>query len=98
MTLLTEIGDITRFGSPRGLMGDTGLVPAEHARGDKHRRGPITKTGNVYLRRVLVEAAWHNWHKVGGNQKLRNRRLGQNRAVVAIAMKAHRKVRSNHIG
>jgi len=92
MTLLTEIGDITRFRSPRGLMAYTGLIPGERSSGDRHQTGPITKTGNVFVRRVLVEAAWHNRHKAGADQKLRNRRLGQNPKVVAIAIKAQHRL------
>lgn len=92
MTLLTEIGDIRRFRSPRGLMAYTGLVPGERASGEKHHRGPITKSGNPHLRRVLGEAAWHNRHKVGADQKLRNRRHGQDPRVVAIAIKAQHRL------
>jgi transposase len=88
MTLVTEIGDIRRFKSARGLMAYTGLVPGERASGDTCHRGPLTKTGNAYLRRVLIEAAWHHRHKVGADQKLKNRRQGQNPLVVAIAHKA----------
>ncbi len=92
MTLLTEIGDIKRFRSPRGLMAYTGLVPGERASGEKHHRGPITKSGNPHLRRVLGEAAWHNRHKVGADQKLQNRRHGQDPRVVAIAIKAQHRL------
>jgi transposase len=35
-----------------------GLVPSEHSSGPKIKRGPITKTGNGHVRRVLTEAAW----------------------------------------
>ena len=62
MTLATEIGDITRFRSPRALMAWVGLVPSERSSGDYERRGPITKAGNGEVRRVLTEAAWNNRH------------------------------------
>ncbi len=58
MTVLAELGDITRFDSPRQLMGFLGLVPSEHSSGARRRQGAITKTGNGHVRRVLVEAAW----------------------------------------
>ena len=32
-----------------------GLVPGEDSRGEKHRRGRITRTGNALVRRLLVE-------------------------------------------
>ncbi len=58
MTVVAELGDITRFDSPRQLMSYLGLVPSESSSGPKTRRGGITKTGNGHVRRVLVEAAW----------------------------------------
>ena len=58
MTVLAELGDITRFDSPRQLMSFLGLVPSEHSSGQRRRQGAITKTGNGHARRVLVEAAW----------------------------------------
>lgn len=56
--LLAEIGDLTRFDSPRQLMGYLGLVPSERSTGDRVRRGNITKAGNTRARRLLVESAW----------------------------------------
>ena len=58
MSLVTELGDISRFDSPRELMAYVGLVPSEHTSGGKQKRGGITKTGNGRVRRLLVEAAW----------------------------------------
>ena len=58
MTVLAELGDITRFDSPRQLMAYLGLVPSEHSSGGSRRQGGITKTCNGHVRRVLVEAAW----------------------------------------
>jgi len=58
VTVLSELGDLTRFTSPRQLMSHLGLVPSEHSSGPKTRRGAITKAGNGHVRRILVEAAW----------------------------------------
>lgn len=58
-TIVTEVGDLGRFESPRQLTAYAGLVPSEHSSGSRLRRGRITKSGNAHLRRVLVEAAWH---------------------------------------
>ena len=58
MTFMAEIGDITRFDSPRQLMSFLGLVPSEYSSGQSRRQGGITKTGNGHARRVLVEASW----------------------------------------
>jgi hypothetical protein len=58
VTVLAEIGDLSRFQTPRELMGYLGLVPSESSTGDTVNRGGITKAGNGRARRILVEAAW----------------------------------------
>jgi transposase len=55
-TIVSELGSLSSFANPRQLMGYCGLVASEHSSGGKVQRGPITKTGNAHLRRVLVEA------------------------------------------
>ena len=69
MTVLAELGDVTRFGSARQLMSYLGLTPSEYSSGARQQRGPITKTGNAHVRRILVESAWHYRHppRVGGS-------------------------------
>jgi hypothetical protein len=57
-TLVAEIGDFSRFTSPRHLMAYLGLVPGEHSSGSTIRQRGITKTGNVAARALLFEAAW----------------------------------------
>lgn len=59
---LAEIGDLSRFQTPRELMGYLGLVPSENSTGDTVKRGPITKAGNRRARRTLVESAWSYRH------------------------------------
>ena len=58
VTVLAEIGDLSRFKNPRQLMAYLGLVPSERSTGESVKRGSITKAGNGRARRVLVEAAW----------------------------------------
>ena len=58
MTVAAELGDITRFDSPRQLSAFVGLTPSEHSSGGKRRLGAITKAGNGHVRRALVEASW----------------------------------------
>jgi transposase len=58
IVLLAELGDISRFESPRQLMGFLGLVPSEHSSGSRRRQGGITLTGNGHARRMLIESAW----------------------------------------
>jgi transposase len=57
-TLAAEVGDPRRFTSPRQLMSFLGLVPSEHSTAERVRRGRITKAGNGYARKALIEAAW----------------------------------------
>ena len=58
VTVIAELGDLTRFTHPRQLMAFLGLTPSEYSSGPRQRRGGITKTGNQHARRMLVEAAW----------------------------------------
>jgi transposase len=58
LTVVAELGDLTRFDNPRQLAAFVGLIPSEHSSGEKRRQGSITKTGNGRARRVLVEGAW----------------------------------------
>jgi transposase len=92
LTLVCEIDDIHRFSSPRALMAYFGLVPSEHSSGEKEHRGPITKAGNIHVRRLLVEAAWNNRHRAGADLILNRRRQGQPPAAVAIALKAQHRL------
>jgi transposase len=52
-------GDWERFRSPRTLFAWLGLTPSLDQSGQSKTHGAITKTGSIYARRLLVEAAWH---------------------------------------
>ena len=58
VTIVAELGDLTRFENPRQLMKHLGLIPSEYSSGGRRRQGSITKAGNTQARRVLVEGAW----------------------------------------
>jgi transposase len=58
-TIAAEIGDITRFASPRKLAGYSGLCPRVYQSGESDRRGPLAKQGPKYLRWALIEASTH---------------------------------------
>jgi transposase len=55
-TIASEIGDISRFASPKKLCGYTGLCPRVYQSGGKDRRGALAKNGPNYLRWALIEA------------------------------------------
>jgi len=59
MVLVSELWDMRRFATAGQLMSYMGLVPQEHSSGARRWQGSITKTGNAYCRRILVESAWH---------------------------------------
>jgi transposase len=58
VTLVAELGDLTRSEHPRQLMKYLGLIPSEYSSGERRRQGSITKAGNTHARRALVEGAW----------------------------------------
>jgi transposase len=92
VTVLLEVFDFRRFGTPRPFMSFVGLVPREHSSGGKEARGGITKTGNAHLRRVLIEAAWHDQHRPRPSKAIHARRAGQPPAVVALAEQAEQRL------
>lgn len=50
-----EIGDFERFESGRKVSSWLGTTPAESSSGERESHGRITKAGNSYVRRTLVE-------------------------------------------
>lgn len=58
VTIVAELGDIRRFAHPQELMAYLGLIPSEYSTGEQIKRGGITKTGNRFVRKALVESAW----------------------------------------
>ena len=90
MIILAAIGDITRFPSPKKLVGYAGLGASVHSSGKTHRTGHITKTGRRELRWTLVEAAWcavrYSPHWRAEFKRLAGR-MPENVAIVAIARK-----------
>jgi transposase len=97
-TIVSELGSLSRFQSPRQLMGYSGLVAREHSSGNRVQRGGITKTGNSHLRRVLVEAAWAYRHRpnVTGFLLRRQKSLALSDEVKKIAWKAQQRLHKRH--
>ncbi len=92
MTVMAEIGDLTRFDSPRQLMKFLGLVPSEHSSGAKTRRGGITKAGNSHVRRVLVEAGWCYRFNARKSAHIQERARKTSESVQAIAWKGQKRL------
>jgi transposase len=49
VTFMAEVGDVTRFDTPRKLMSYLGLTPSEYSSGPHRHQGGITKAGNGHL-------------------------------------------------
>jgi transposase len=92
VTILAELGKISRFPAPRQLMGYSGIVASEHSSGERSQRGGITKTGNAHLRRVVIEAAWAYRHRPRVGQMLHKRQEKLSEEVREIAWKAQHRL------
>ena len=84
---VAEIGDVTRFGSPKELCSWAGLTP-KHKESDTHvQRGRITKQGSRLVRWAAIEAVarYHGGEPFRDSFAAIAERRGKNRANVAIA-------------
>lgn len=57
--ILTQMGDITRFGSAKKLGRSAGLVPPTYQSADRVPHGRLTKPGNPYRRWAAIEIVHH---------------------------------------
>jgi transposase len=88
IVLLAELGDISRFDSPKQLMGYLGLVPSEHSSGPRRRQGAITGTGNGHARRMLVESAWSYRFRARQTKHIKRKARNASEEAKQIAWKA----------
>jgi transposase len=86
--MLAEVGDLSRFEHPRQLMAWLGVTPSEHSSGDKRRQGSITKTGNSYARKLLIEAAWSYRHQARVSENIGRRHTGLPKRIIDRAWDA----------
>ena len=97
VTIVSEVGQLSRFPTARQAMAYSGLVASEHSSGERTRRGGITKTGNGHLRRVLVEAAWSARFQPTLTRTLRLRQEGLDAEVLEIARTARHRLHSRYL-
>jgi transposase len=88
VTMVAEIGDPTRFDTPRELMKFLGLIPSEYSSGARRRQGSITKAGNTHARRALVEGAWAYRYPAKVSRHLQLRLETQPKSIQEISWKA----------
>ena len=86
--IVAELGDLTRFESPRRLMGYLGLTPSEDSSGKHRRQGGITKAGNSSARRAFIEAAWAYAHPARVSWVIARRHTGLSNQITDLAWKA----------
>jgi len=96
VTLVSELGQLSRFAHARQPMGYAGIVSREHSSGPSIRRGSISKTGNAHLRRIVTEAAWSYRHRPSLGATLAARQIGQSEAVKAIAWRAQHRLHARY--
>ena len=92
LSLIVEIGDFRRFATAEQFMAFLGIVPSEHSSGTKRRQGSITKAGNSHLRKLLVEAAWHQRSYHPTSKRLMARREGLPAPLITYANRAGRRL------
>jgi transposase len=91
MTVLSAIGDISRFENAKQLVGYAGIGAGVHDSGKTHKEKKITKKGRRELRWAMVEAAWRAvrsspfWKEQ--YEKYLRRLRKPNQAIVVIARK-----------
>jgi len=93
MVVVSEAGDMQRFGHAGQLMSYFGLVPREHSSGSQRKTGGITKSGSARVRGVMIEAGWHQrWPTDKVPKRLKKQWESQSKEVVAIAQKARERL------
>jgi transposase len=88
VTIAAEVGDMRRFARAPGFMAFTGLVASEYSSGQSRHRGPITKTGNRYLRHVLVQAAHNARYAPNPKRREQQRQAGLPPDLIELAWRA----------
>jgi transposase len=89
MTFATELPHPERFPTPETIGAITGLAPRVSRSGETAKGGPILKTGNAHLRRVLVQASWQWVQRDPAAKQLFGHLVGETggvqKAIVAVA-------------
>jgi transposase len=96
VTIVAEVGELSRFARAPQLMGYCGIGAREDSSGPRTRRGGITKTGNAHMRRIAVEAAWAYRHRPAVGSALRKRQASVSEEVKAIGWKAQLRLHARY--
>ena len=96
MILVSELGEVHRFGHPRQVMAYLGLVPTENSSSERRRQGHITKCGNAHARWLLVECAQHYAAPPKVSKELSRRQETQSAQVRAISWRAQNRLHNRY--
>jgi len=96
VSIMAELGEVSRFAGARQLMGYSGAVPWEDSSGSRVHRGSISKAGNAHLRRIVVEAAWSYRHRPGIGYALKVRQRNCSAKVCEMAWKAQHRLHQRY--
>jgi transposase len=96
VTIVAEVGELSRFARAPQVMGYSGMGAREDSSGTRTRRGGITKTGNAHLRRIAIEAAWAYRHRPAVGGALRKRQATLSEEVKAIGWKAQLRLHARY--
>jgi transposase len=95
--MIAQLGNGHGYKSGRHCSANLGLIPRERSSGGMQKLGGITKRGNQYLRRLLIQGAWSVVRYADRNDDRLSRwarqlvtRRGKHKAVVAVANKMAR--------
>ncbi len=96
MTILTEFGDIKRYSKLDSLCSYVGLPGDEHTSSDKEKKLGMTKRGNKYLKKVLIESSWIAIRKDPAlllAYKNYNKKYKSSKCIIKIARKLLNRIR-----
>lgn len=96
MTILVQIGDISRFKNLDELCSYIGLIPSMHSSGEKDVTGKLLKRGRKELKIMLIEASWEAIRKDAALMAKFNtlsKRMNKNKAIIRIAKSLLNRIR-----
>jgi hypothetical protein len=67
---VADMGDLTRFDTPRARMQCLRLIPAAYSSGERRHQGALTNAGNPHARRARVASAWASRSPAKGSRHL----------------------------
>lgn len=97
MIFLVEIGDFSRFEDTHKLKSYIGLIPNEHSSGETEIKTSITRRGNKFLKKVIIEASWVAIRKDKSLLSIytkATKRMPGTRAIILVASSLLSRIRS----